>query len=178
MATADYAAIGTGSETNTVRAAARSGRRSLHRIGTVRRQQGVSLRSIARQLNVNIETLRLQEDETVDLQLTDLYRWQEALDVPINDLLVDPGTPLSRPVLERAMLLKLMKTAATLLERSKSVAMRRMAQLMVEQLVEIMPELAEVSPWPRVGKRRDHDEMGHIAEHPIPEDLLRYPQLD
>ena len=71
----------------------------LHRISTVRRQQGMSLRSVARQLGTDVRTLRSQEEESADLMLSDLYRWQQALEVPVADLLEDPGAALSRPVL-------------------------------------------------------------------------------
>ena len=42
-----------------------------------------------------------------------------------------------------------------------------MAENLVAQLLEIMPELKEVSPWHSVGQRRSLDEMGRIAEQPI-----------
>ena len=44
---------------------------------------------------------------------------------------------------------------------------RRMAENLVEQLLELMPELKEVSPWHSVGQRRSLDEMGRIAENQI-----------
>ena len=42
-----------------------------------------------------------------------------------------------------------------------------MAENLVEQLLELMPELKEVSPWHSVGQRRSLDEMGRIAEMQI-----------
>ena len=77
----------------------------LHRIASVREQQGVSLRAVSRQMGTEIRRLREQEDEAADLRLSDLYRWQEVLDVPVEELLVEPGTSLSQPVMERARLL-------------------------------------------------------------------------
>jgi len=144
----------------------------LHRISTVRRQQGMSLRSVARQLGSDVRTLRSQEEESADLSLSDLYRWQQALDVPVADLLEDPGATLSRPVMERAKMLRLMKTAAAILERAESAPIKRMAQMMVEQLVEIMPELEGVSAWHTVGQRRSLDELGAVAERPVADSLL------
>ena len=70
--------------------AANEGR--MHRIAEVREQQGVSLRAVSRQMGTEIRRLRKEEDETSDLRLSDLYRWQEALDVPVSELLVEPGT--------------------------------------------------------------------------------------
>jgi transcriptional regulator with XRE-family HTH domain len=139
----------------------------LHRIQEVRRLQGMSLRTAARQLQTDVRSIRAQEQATTDLKLSDLYRWQQALEVPVSELLVDDDEPLSRPVRERSALLKVMKTARAIVELAHPGPARRMAENLVEQLVELMPELAEVSPWHSVGQRRSMDEMGRIAEQPI-----------
>jgi len=141
--------------------------RPLHRIQEVRRLQGMSLRTAARQLQTDIRSIRAQEQASTDLRLSDLYKWQRALDVPVAELLVDEDEPLSRPVRERAAMVKVMKTARSLLETAPPGALRRMAENLVEQLLELMPELAEVSAWHSVGQRRSLDEMGRIAEQPI-----------
>ena len=52
-----------------------------------------------------------QEDECADLLVSELYRWQAALDVPIEELLAEPVDSLSPRVMMRASLLKVMKTA-------------------------------------------------------------------
>src|SRR5688572_7168637 len=54
--------------------------RPMHRISTVRQRQGVSLRSVARQLRIDVRRLRAQEDESADLMLSTLYQWQKVLD--------------------------------------------------------------------------------------------------
>ena len=46
--------------------------RRMHRISTVRQRQGVSLRSVARQLRIDVRRLRAQEDESADLMLSTL----------------------------------------------------------------------------------------------------------
>src|SRR5204863_623771 len=51
----------------------------LHRIQEVRRLQGMSLRTAARQLGTDIRSIRAQEQATTDLRLTDIYNWQRAL---------------------------------------------------------------------------------------------------
>ena len=150
----------------------------LQRIGVVRAEQGVSIRTAARQLGLEPAEARRQERETADLRLSELYQWQGLLEVPVADLLVDPGTPLSRPVLERARLLRLMKTAAAILESTHSVSTRRMAQTMVNQLLEIMPELAEVGAWHSVGQRRSLEEFGRALEQQVPTSLFRDMRLD
>jgi transcriptional regulator with XRE-family HTH domain len=144
----------------------------MHRIASVREQQGVSLRAVARQMGTEVRRLREEEDEETDLKLSDLYRWQKALDVPISELLVEPGTSLSNPVMERAQLLRLMKTAMSILENSRSPGVRRMAQVMVEQLIDMMPELESVTGWHTVGQRRRLDEYGRVVERCISEDAL------
>ncbi len=141
----------------------------LHRIQEVRRLQGMSLRTAARQLGSDIRSIRAQEQASSDLKLSDLYRWQRALEVPVGELLVEDDDPLSRPVRERAAMVKVMKTARTLVETAPQGGVRRMAENLVEQLLDLMPELAEVSAWHSVGQRRGLDEMGRIAEQPIAE---------
>ena len=144
----------------------------LHRLRTVRLQQGVSLRSVARQTRTDIRQLRLQEQESTDLRLSDIRKWQKALDVPLTELIVETDEPLSRPVMERARMVKLMKTAAAILERADSDGTRRMAQMMVDQLLEIMPELEDVSPWHNYGQRRSLEEFGAVVDRSLSDDLL------
>lgn len=150
----------------------------LHRIRTVRRQQGISLRSAARYLGSNIREIRAQEDEAADLRLSDLYRWQAALDVPLEELLVESERPLSRPVLERAKLVRMMKTAAAILELAPNSQVARLAARLVDQLVELMPELKEVAPWHSVGQRRSSDEFGEVLRRRIPAEFFDVSGLD
>jgi len=140
---------------------------SLHRIQEVRRLQGMSLRTAARQLGTDIRSIRAQEQATTDLRLSDVYNWQRALDVPVSELLVDESESLSRPVRERAAMLKIMKSARSLVEAAHPGPAKRMAENLVEQLLDLMPELKEVSPWHSVGQRRSLDEMGRIADQPL-----------
>ncbi len=149
-----------------------TGKRPLHRLGTVRRSQGISRRTVARRLNTEVATVRLQEREHADMLLSKLYEWQQALDVPVEELLVEAGDPLSTPVLKRAQLVRVMKTAQAILGQAKQTRVRRMAQTLVDQLIELMPELAEVGPWHAVGKRRRRDEFGAAAQRRLSEDVF------
>lgn len=146
--------------------------RALHRIAAVRKQQGISSRTAARQLGTDLRSVRQQEDENTDLTLSELYDWQRVLEVPIADLLVDPGTPLSQPIQQRAKLVRIMKTALSIREKSTSPCVLRMAETLVHQLVEVMPELAEVSPWHSVGHRRSLEEYGRVVERRMPDDVF------
>lgn len=156
----------------------KNGDKRLHRIRTVRREQGMSLRTAARQLGSNVSDTRDQENESTDLHLSELYKWQAALDVPVVDLLVDPGTPLSRPVLERAKMVRLMKTASAMLELASTPRIRRLAQTLVDQLVELMPELEGIGPWHSVGQRRSLEDLGRIVERRLSDDFLQVSPLD
>lgn len=147
-----------------------SGKPRLHCIASVREQQGMSLRSVARRMDMDVSELKLLERETTDMLLSTLYKWQAALDVPVASLLVDQDDPLSEPVLKRARMIRLMKTAAALLDRADSKPIERLATMLIEQLVEIMPELKDVSAWHAVGQRRSLDECGRIAEQTLPDD--------
>ena len=138
-----------------------------NRIRHVREQQGVSLRTAARRLNSDVRSVRAEEKEDSDLTISQLMRWQDILEVPMVDLLQEPSGPLSRPVMERAKLLRIMKTAVSISENSKEEPIQRFAQMLREQLVDLMPELEEVPGWHSVGQRRGLDEMGRIAEHPV-----------
>ena len=180
MATVDYTAMPTdviAPSPIDSPAPARRGPR-MHRIRTVRLQQGTSLRSVARHSGMDLRQLRLQEQESTDVRLSDLHRWQKALDVPLVELLVEPDATLSQPVMDRARMVRLMKTAAAIGERSESVGIRRMAQMLCEQLTDIMPELDTVSPWHDYGQRRSMDELGRIAERPISDDLFHPSSAD
>ena len=138
-----------------------------NRIRHVREQQGVSLRTAARRMRTDIRTVREQENENSDLRISQLKHWQEILEVPLADLLDEPGGPLSRPVMERAKLLRIMKTAVSIAENSTEEPIQRFAQMLREQLVDLMPELEDVPGWHSIGQRRGLDEMGRIAENPV-----------
>lgn len=148
-----------------------SPKRVLHRLAEVRREQGVSERSMVRRLGLSTDQVRRQEAATTDLKLSELYAWQAALEVPVADLLVEQSAPLSRPVLDRARMLRVMKTIRAIKESGPDTSMMRMIQMLESQLLEAMPELDEVTPWHTVGQRRTHEEMGRIAERPVSQDF-------
>jgi hypothetical protein len=119
-----------------------------------------------------VSEVRAQEEEHVDITISELYRWQAALEVPLEELLSDPQDALSGRVQTRARLLRVMKTAMAIRRQARSEEERRLARQLVEQLVEIMPELKEVSGWPVTGHRRSSEDLGRIAENPISDDWL------
>ncbi len=147
--------------------------RAWQRLGTVRKQQGVSLRKVARRLQTDVRTLRREEEETTDLPISRLYEWQQVLEVPLAELLIDSEAPLSSPVQDRARLVRVMKTVGAILEKVKDPSVKRMAENLSEMLVEMMPELKDVGAWHSVGQRRTLDEMGRIVERSYSEEVFR-----
>ena len=145
----------------------------MHRIADVRNRQGVTLRNVARRLGVEMAVVRRQEQPDYDLRISEVMRWQEVLEVPIAELLVEGEGQLSGPVLERSRMVKLMKTAAALRERTRGTPTGRVVDMLVDQILEIMPELADVTPWNTVGQRRTLDDVGRTALCALPEDIFR-----
>ncbi|MCE9631579.1 MAG: helix-turn-helix transcriptional regulator [Planctomycetia bacterium] len=146
---------------------------SLHRIAEVRQRQGVTLRNVARRLGMSLPVVRHQEQPECDLRLSDLLRWQQVLEVPVAELLVEGDDQLSGPVLERSRMVKLMKTAAAIRERTEGQPVGRMVTMLIEQILEIMPELSDVTPWHTVGQRRTLDDLGRTGRTMVAEDVFR-----
>ena len=154
-------------------AASFAGKLSLHRIREVRREQGVSSRRAAQLLGISIAQLQHEEVPDTDLTLAQLYEWQRVLEVPVSDLLVEPEATLSAPVLRRVQLLRLMKTVQSIVERSNQPSVHQLAQMMIGQLIEIMPELEGVMPWHSLD-RRTADQNSRMLER----DYLNAPPPD
>jgi len=169
MSIADYNMPGTANPDNVP---VSPPKRAMHRLAKVRRLQGISRRAVARRLNVDLSVVRQQEEETSDLLLSTLYQWQELLEVPVSELLVDASDPLSPPILRRAHMVRVMKTALSIMERTNQTSIRRMAETLVSQLVELMPELRGVSAWHAVGQRRRLNEYGRAAERRLSPDVF------
>ncbi len=138
--------------------------RKLHRISEARKQQAISLRTIARRTGLDMKSLRAQEDPHSDLLLSELLVWQQALEVPLVDLIEDDAQPLSRPVRERACMVRVMKTVVAMSELGGSPRIQRLVDMLKQQLIEVMPELAEVGGWPQHGSRRSQSASRTIEQ--------------
>jgi hypothetical protein len=138
-----------------------------HRIKAVRQQERMSLRQLSRIWHLRIRELRRQEEPGTDLVLSQLYRWQSALKVPAADLLVD-STKSSPAVLQRARLVRVMKTVMSIRETARSSVIQGHAQALAAELAAIMPELKEIGPWHSGGQQRTLDEYGRVALHLYP----------
>jgi transcriptional regulator with XRE-family HTH domain len=144
----------------------------LQRLAAVRHQQGISRRTVARRMNMELSAVREQENETCDMSLSQLYEWQKALEVPVSELLVEADDDLAVGIQHRAQLVRLMKTALAIKENARQDSIRRMIETLIEQLLEIMPELSGVGPWHAVGKRRRLDELGAAADRLMSENVF------
>jgi transcriptional regulator with XRE-family HTH domain len=144
----------------------------LHRLGEARRQEQISRRTVASRLGVTVQDVRRQECKTTDLPLSVLYAWAKALGLPVAELVEEPGGSLSMPLLDRARLVRVMKTVVAILERTNDPPAKQLVQTMVDELVEIMPELRGVSAWQATGKRRSLDELGIAAERRLPAEIF------
>jgi hypothetical protein len=112
----------------------------IHRLSTVRRQQGVSLHEVAQGLRTPLDRVIWQEMETSDLLLSELWAWQGVLGVPIGNLLIDRHSPLQGPVIERSQIHHLVKIASHICVRAPSLSVQRLGERMIAQLLEIMSE--------------------------------------
>ncbi len=113
-----------------------------------------------------------QENKHSDLPLSQLYEWQKALEVSVGELLVESVDALSEPLMKRAQLVRLMKTALAIMEQAEQEPLQLMARTIIDQLAEMMPELRGVSPWHAVGNRRRLDELGVAAQRGLSEEVF------
>ncbi len=145
-----------------------NGPATFHRLAEVRAQQGLSLRTVSRRTGIDVKELRRQEQPTCNLTLAQLMVWQKALEVPLVDLLVDESDLLSRPVKERAQMVRIMKTIVSLGEVCQSnTRLNRLTTMLREQVLQLMPELVEIGGWPQCGSRRGSDVLGRIFHEPV-----------
>ncbi len=72
----------------------------------------------------------------------------------------------------RARLLRIMKTVRAIKETATSASIQRFATMLEQQLVELMPELKDVSAWHSIGQRRSPNEVGRTAERVLPDNFF------
>lgn len=142
-------------------------RQPKHRIAQVRESQAVTLRTISRRSGVPVRILRQQEQPHTDLKLSELMIWAKALEVPLAELLAEPDDSLCATIAQRAQMVRLMKTVEAMRAHASAGSLRRISDVLRQQLLEIMPELDDVTAWPKEGSRRPHGSVGRIAMQPI-----------
>lgn len=144
----------------------------LHRLGEARRQENISRHNVARQLGITMEEVRRQECQTADLPLSMLRKWAKVLGLPVAELVEEPDDLLSTSLFNRARLVRIMKTATAILEQTDDLPTNRLAQNMIDQLTEIMPELRGIGAWNAVGPHRRRDELGIAAERSLSDEVF------
>lgn len=133
--------------------------RPLHFIASTLRRQNATLAGCARRLGISPSEAAAQIRPDADLSLSQLYAWRAVLDVPTSELLpLDDLVP--DPIRNRALLLRIMKTARQLQDLSRASRLESAVASLVDQLIELMPELAEVPAWPTVGQSRAPRDLG------------------
>jgi hypothetical protein len=150
----------------------------LNCIAEVIEREHLSPRSLAQRLDMTVSEVLASAMPTNDLTLSELYRWQVVLQVPIAELLVELDMKLSAPVHFRCQLLKAMRTVRSIQESAKEKPIQVMALRLAKQLLEMMPELKHVSAWPSVGQRRTLNDFGAITERMVPDQLFHNPPAD
>jgi len=151
---------------------------ALHRLAEVMEQEGVKPRTLANRIGTTEATVIKKSAPDYDMRLSELYQWQEALNVPVVELLVEAETTLSTPIELRTRLLKLMRSVRSIQEHSRNESVQTLAMQLSEQLMQMMPELKEVSAWPSVGQQRKLNELGAVAQNVVPEQILNSPYRD
>jgi hypothetical protein len=67
------------------------------------------------------------------------------MDLPVAELVVEQDDSFSMPVFNRVCLMRAMRTAMAILERTGNPQTKQLAQTLVDQLMEIMPELRGIN---------------------------------
>jgi transcriptional regulator with XRE-family HTH domain len=132
----------------------------LHRLGEVREQEGLTRERVAQFLGISIDEVAQKEQPSSDILLSELHRWQKVLRVPIAELLNEPDGEYSPPVQLRARLILAMKTVRSIQESAREESLQWLAELLVNQLVEVMPELKGIAAWPADAPSRGKRELG------------------
>jgi hypothetical protein len=93
-----------------------------------------------------------------------IYRWANAMNVPVHEVLLDNDlAELAPQIRDRARMVRIMKTLESIRVASESESVSRLADNLREQLLQIMPELSAITPWPQYGSSRGRDDLGRIA---------------
>ncbi len=116
------------------------GEKHLHRLREIRQCVGLTLEQVARAMGTTVATAAFEEDPGSDLPVSTLMRWQRALGVPFQRLLVEPDSAISLPGLTDERLSKLEGIAQDLRSAAKDTATRAFAEGLQRQLEELKPQ--------------------------------------
>ncbi|MGI5832609.1 MAG: hypothetical protein ACOX6D_08810 [Thermoguttaceae bacterium] len=147
--------------------------RPLHQVAVARRNQAVSVASCARKLGISVQEARRQEQPTTDLTLSQLMAWKKVLDVPLSELIGPIEDELENPIRNRAMLVKVMKSAKQVRRLTRESRIRIISDNLIEQLVLLMPELESITAWPDVGQSHEARSLGQAAYRQFDPEVAR-----
>ncbi len=150
-------------------------RRELHRLSAVRKLRRLTLSEVARELRLPYEEARRQEQGSCDLALSQLYRWQQLLQVPIEDLLVDHDDSLGVPAVKTETLAVVLEVALQIIARTRQAGIRRIAHTLVDQIIELSPELKRIADAHTAGQAHLFDEQGNALKGDLPVDFFLDP---
>ena len=143
-----------------------SNSRTKHRLKEARVLAGISLRSVSRKTGIPIATLR-QQEASDDISLRDLCLWQDALGVPLSELVHDTPERTDDILRMRAALIQLMRSVRSLQSGKLTERQDAIVQNMASELESMMPELSSVKSWPQSVGRRRPDQAGRIESQVI-----------
>ena len=145
----------------------RNSQTRFHQIATVRQKEKLSLSTLSRRLGMSVKDVRYLEDEYHDVPISILHRCATALQVPVSELLREGNESQCPRLRQRLLLVRAMKTVEAIRSAAAGSRLCVLADNLRNQLVEIMPELAEIKPWPQVGTIDMR--LGRIATMTIPD---------
>lgn len=134
-----------------------------HAVAQAREREGMSIQKCAKLLQISVEEAREQENPATPLTAAQLSEWKRILKVPYSELLGTEDDDLDDPIRHRAGMLKVMKSAKSLEETVCRPEERMMVGNLIDQIVELMPELETVSAWPKVGQSHEACRFGRAA---------------
>jgi hypothetical protein len=150
-------------------------RRELHRLSAVRKLRRLTLSDAARGLQLPYEEARRQEQSTSDLALSQLYRWQHLLQVPVAELLVEGEQPLGMPAVKAEAFTAVLDVVLRIIAQTRQPGIRRMAHTLVDQLVELAPELKQIADANTAGQAHLFDAEGRALKGALPVDFFLDP---
>jgi transcriptional regulator with XRE-family HTH domain len=146
------------------------GMKPLHRLEAARLEQHVTRRSLARRMGVTVAVVKEEERADADVAVSTLRRWEQALQVPMVELLDNPLDTLAPDVAARARLVRALGLAKALAVRSTGRTREAAAEI-VEHLSQLVPEAGQVRAL-LSGNGRQPIRYGRAAERPVSSSLF------
>ncbi len=141
------------------------GGKPLHRLEAARLEQHVTRRSLARRMGVTVAVVKQEERSDADVAVSTLRRWEQALQVPVVELLDSPLDTLAPDVAARARLVRALGLAKALMAHSSGRSRETAAEI-VDHLSQLVPDARHVRAL-LSGNGRQPVRYGRAAERPV-----------